>query len=346
MSSTNPPENPPLSRPLGLNSFFEAVWSGNTARMQTFLDAHPEYALARTDQSLRDPLFGGRTYIYSESWAKSGQPKNTVTALHYAAALNNIEMAKSLLECGAEVDAVGYHPTFGNITALQLAAEGGEERNRLLSLLLRHGADPTNLGQNDEPETGPLFEGSSKEPDFEPNFGIVLEDFAPPAESSFAPVFDESDGVDPAVEFHEAVSGNLIGLVRVMLASNPLLINAAEPEYGYTPLASATTKEMADFLLENGVEPGIVESASLNLDEVVVNWLDADPSLVHVHDLKGRTALHVAIMGGNYELVKLLLRRGANPNTHWIPGWSPLHIAQMHNQKEIVELLRVYRARE
>lgn len=68
------------------------------------------------------------------------------TPLHFTAEQGNIEVAKVLLERGAEVDAVNQ---FGN-TALSIAVFNSEGNGELIALLRSAGADPrhvNNFGQ-------------------------------------------------------------------------------------------------------------------------------------------------------------------------------------------------------
>jgi ankyrin repeat protein len=70
--------------------------------------------------------------------------------------------------------------------------------------------------------------------------------------------------------------------------------------------------------------------------------LKNDKTLLDTRDTDGSTALHCATWKGHLEVVKFLLKAGAdvhahNSNDHW--GTTPLHAAAHANQTAIVQLL-------
>jgi ankyrin repeat protein len=70
--------------------------------------------------------------------------------------------------------------------------------------------------------------------------------------------------------------------------------------------------------------------------------LKSDKTLLDTRDTDGSTALHCATWKGHLEVVKFLLKAGAdvhaqNSNDHW--GTTPLHAAAHANQTAIVQLL-------
>ena len=90
-----------------------------------------------------------------------------------------------------------------------------------------------------------------------------------------------------------------------MQTSDPNALN----ESGWTPLHQAAmedpkkSEEVAKALLEGGAEPDKVSR------------------------LDGKTPLHYAAMDGHKKIVKLLLEKGANPNSTGRNGATPLHLA-------------------
>jgi len=62
------------------------------------------------------------------------------------------------------------------------------------------------------------------------------------------------------------------------------------------------------------------------------------------HDNDGLTKLYRAARHGNINLVKSLLKKGANPNVPTDCGLSPLHIASFWGEVKIVELLLAHDA--
>jgi ankyrin repeat protein len=60
-----------------------------------------------------------------------------------------------------------------------------------------------------------------------------------------------------------------------------------------------------------------------------VNFVDSD----------GQTPLHQSCMDGNLEVVKLLVRHGADVRLANRDGWSPLHVASFCGFYDIVSYL-------
>ena len=60
---------------------------------------------------------------------------------------------------------------------------------------------------------------------------------------------------------------------------------------------------------------------------------------VNVFDREGMTPLHKSVMDGNFELVKLLVKVGADVRLASRDGWSALHIASFGGHGNIVDYL-------
>ncbi|GAB6031390.1 hypothetical protein CHUAL_009172 [Chamberlinius hualienensis] len=57
---------------------------------------------------------------------------------------------------------------------------------------------------------------------------------------------------------------------------------------------------------------------------------------VNLFDHQGQTALHQSCLDGNFELVKLLVKFGADIRLANRDGWSALHIATFSGHSDIV----------
>ena len=53
----------------------------------------------------------------------------------------------------------------------------------------------------------------------------------------------------------------------------------------------------------------------------------------------GDTALHIAVIRGNFEIVKELLSVGADHSQKGEHGFTPLHEAVLHDQRKIIPIL-------
>jgi len=70
----------------------------------------------------------------------------------------------------------------------------------------------------------------------------------------------------------------------------------------------------------------------------VISILGENPELVNVKDEQGMTPICKAAYYGNFELVKLLIDKGADINIRDENGFTPLHFSG-HGNKKVVELL-------
>ncbi|KAH3799995.1 hypothetical protein DPMN_153646 [Dreissena polymorpha] len=56
---------------------------------------------------------------------------------------------------------------------------------------------------------------------------------------------------------------------------------------------------------------------------------------VNLYDTEGQTALHLSCLDGNFELVKLLVKFGADVKLANRDGWNALHIAAYSGHQDI-----------
>ncbi|XP_023316010.1 tankyrase-1-like [Trichogramma pretiosum] len=114
----------------------------------------------------------------------------------------------------------------------------------------------------------------------------------------------------------------------------------AVDDRGRTPLLVALNhrdKKSALLLLKKGAKPNAIDGMGLtalhlmcrrNYDsKSIEEILDAMAGYcpVNARDLKGRTALHYALYHGDEDVIELLLRRGADPNTPDNEGTTAMH---------------------
>jgi len=92
-------------------------------------------------------------------------------------------------------------------------------------------------------------------------------------------------------------------------------------------MTSANNAYHKDFLL--AVRDG-------NMDELERLLETKDGKInVNVYDKEGQTALHQSCLDGNLELVKLLVRFGADVKLANRDGWNALHIAAYGGHQDI-----------
>lgn len=111
---------------------------------------------------------------------------------------------------------------------------------------------------------------------------------------------------------------------------NPAMSPAASVAVSGPAIDTSTTKKV-DQILRSG-------------DTKMLLKLLSDGELGHgvnvnVFDREGFTPLHKSVLDGNLELVKLLVKVGADPRLASRDGWSALHIASFAGHFAIVSYL-------
>uniref|UniRef100_A0ABD2XKC5 Uncharacterized protein n=1 Tax=Trichogramma kaykai TaxID=54128 RepID=A0ABD2XKC5_9HYME len=170
--------------------------------------------------------------------------------------------------------------------------------------------------------------------------------------------FDEEHRLE---HFHMACKFASYDVVKkfLELGQDP---NLLQRETGDSPLhllASSTHRddETIELLLRNGADPNAVNLSGstplhklcefrspnhINLIQRFLVVCDEVGQRVHIdaRDKEGQTPLYSALDYGQKEVVKLLLRRGADPNQNHQNGTTPLHvICHCYHDDEFVRLL-------
>lgn len=259
-----------------------AVWRGDLAEVAAALDLEP----GAVNQPGPHPRWGGRP-----------------DALQLAAERGRVEIARLLLEHGAEVggNVEGY-----GWTPLQLAAHRGHLP--VAALLLARGA------RLDIAAAALLGDAAA--------VARLLEE--DPSQAT-APALD---GAPP---LHHAATPEVARL---------LLDRGASPESvdprGATPLDSALGRgprgrSVAALLIEGGARPDPCQLAALGWTERLLRRGDTDPAVlgfrgrIGVHEVVG-TPMHASVHAGHGALTRILIRRGADVDARADMGQRPLHL--------------------
>ena len=153
-----------------------------------------------------------------------------------------------------------------------------------------------------------------------PNGSSVLLLAAYYGHAELAEVF-RKHGAKPDV-FEASALGDL-ETVRNLVGGDQGLVNAFAAD-GFYPLGLAAFfghRAIVEFLLRNGAD---VKTAARNAQKV--------------------TALHGAVARRDVEIVKMLLKAGADPNARQERGFAPLHDASANGNAPLVELLLAHGA--
>ena len=86
----------------------------------------------------------------------------------------------------------------------------------------------------------------------------------------------------------------------------------------------------------------LLESAEKGIVDHVERILDKDLSLINCRDSDGYSPLHRACYNGHFNVVKVLLQRGADVEARTEDGWQPLHCACRWGEYELTALHASY----
>lgn len=155
----------------------------------------------------------------------------------------------------------------------------------------------------------------------------------------------------PPGDIYEAVVAGHAKAVTEMLDRNPALLNQHATD-GFTPLGLAAyfgRTEVAGLLLARKADPNTAASngfgvaplhsaVAANQYEIAKLLLDAgaNPNAVQQKDI---TPLHSAVHLGNAQLVSLLLAHGADKQAQTDTGKTPIDLAPAENVEELRKLL-------
>ncbi|HEU5249903.1 MAG TPA: ankyrin repeat domain-containing protein [Thermoanaerobaculia bacterium] len=139
--------------------------------------------------------------------------------------------------------------------------------------------------------------------------------------------------------------------LRDLLAADPALANAVASD-GFTPLGLASFfghPEAAKLLLATGADPNFAAQNSTRVAPLhsavaggnveIVRELLARGADVHARQDVGFTALHGAAAEGGEEMIRLLLDHGADPAAKNDAGKTPADLARERGREKAVALL-------
>lgn len=315
------------------SSFAEAIRSGDSTAMKSFLESQPDHIEAR-DRRGWTPLMHAAFYadadcvrLLLERGANvHAANKFGATALHYAAA--DLEKTRLLLKAGADANAVS---SLGN-TPLMLAARSGKS-SPVVQLLLGNRADVH--ARNVYGVTALIIAASSDDVE---TVQLLLDRGA---DASLAPYGRpvDADG-NPLVP---VFGGGLDALTWASITGNveiaKLLIDAG---------ADVNAQTMAGSPLTSAAQWNRIEVARLLTDR------GADIDVVSPPGTWSPLMWAAGNENGETEVLDLLIARGAKVNAAHGQSWgpqmssphSPLMVAKRRGETALVDLLRKAGAQE
>lgn len=239
--------------------------------------------------------------------------RNECTLLHHAAATNQIAVMQYLIESGISLDAVNKD---GN-TALHVATINGNIK--AIHLLLHSGASDTILNSKKEAPLHIAAIGTDKAliPAFLEHNSIDLVVCGYRNRTPLH-IIAENDNLEGCKAFHQMImaqdeKGHTETKFRL----------CATDDDGLTPIhlaARCNSHHTLDFCITKSKEHGYPS-------ETVLGFLDEENS----------TPLHAAVDGGNSEVVRVLLKHGADPLALVEDMTPPLHLACSQGKLDMVK---------
>ncbi|TGZ70996.1 hypothetical protein CRM22_002880 [Opisthorchis felineus] len=255
------------------------------------------------------------------------QAKNNITPLHIASKWGRIEMVRLLIAAGALVDC----RTRDGLTPLHCAARSGHAE--LASLLIDAGANPSAKTRNG---LTPLHMGAQGNNE-EVAHVLILRG---------ASVEDKTG--DLLTPLHVASHCGNREVARILL-ENRCDANARALN-GFTPLHIACKKQkirVVELLLRYGAQIDMITESGLSPLHVaafigspeIVQLLLQNGTYVDQATMRSETALHLAARNRQVEVARALIFHGATVDAKAKDDQTPLHMAVLTGHVEMVVLL-------
>jgi ankyrin repeat protein len=288
-----------FGRGRGVNAGRTLLACAICAALSAVTDAH---ASSLVDAARQGDLTGVRKLIQASAGEVNTPSRDSMTPLLWAAQAGNVDMARTLLQAGADANLANRY----GITPLWLAATNCNPA--LVALLLEKGASATAaLPHGETPLMAAARAGDGE------SIRRLLK--AGADANAREKTQGETALMWAAAEDHpDAIRALVKGGADPNLASNPLdlapmewlqigMVSTVLPVGGWAPLLFAARQN--------------AQAAALTLIEV-----GADPN---IRDPDGLNALNVAVMNGHYDLAAALLDAGADPNVADRTGMAVLY---------------------
>jgi len=254
-----------------------------------------------------------------------------LTPLDWAVKLEKIETIKLLQKYGgksAAQDSIHFAVQLGNFEAVKKHLDAGVDINSTAE-----GLHETPLDFTEEIKGGTLKMVGLPED--------TLEIKA--AKKEIADFLRKRGGKHSSI-FEAAKGGDSEGIKEFLAAG-------VDPDektgftFGQTPLYVASTKKVAELLIEKGADVNAISNGNTPLDSAIRLKRTETADLLRKHGgktrawLKAGDAIYTAARAGHIEAVKQHLAKGIDVNEKQGNGETSLHEAARHGHKETAELL-------
>lgn len=301
--------------PLGRTPLHQAVIEGDRAQVEAWLAAGAEVDAAVRS---REP--------YASSWGDR--------PLHYAARAGRVDLARVLLEGGADVNAANDR----GVTPLHRAVQ--VDGKAVVDLLLETGEGAAVDARDEQGRTPLHWAATYPRPAILDRLIAAGGDVAARDHRQRTPLHHASEwGQVQVIERLIEAGGDIEA--RAALGMTPMHVAA---RHGRAEAVAALLEAGGDPTVANdmGRTPLHVAAAHTHtaVAEVLLGRQGSGGSLVHARDGFGFTPLHEAARDNNPYLIHALIDAGGDPNAANHSDRTPLHVAARAHHEAALEALR------
>ena len=352
-------------------SLFKAATDGNEAEVRRLLaeGADPNRVDACYDEEQARSLaegFGQAPEILEQTGFEFSR-----TALHHAAVHGHVDVARILLDAGADLEIADIFGQTPLLNAVQ------RHRQPMCRFLIERGADVDRLNRFGEPvltmalrlgllstATALKEHRASLNPAVEPRFSPLagLLDAFPPSQEEELPFSPEQGmawleellaaGADAGqVEvLQRAFRTDRVELVERLKEAGADLSTGTGHDSWLGWAVSCDAVNLVEYLIDDGADPNDLNGTVLSLpvawgdEELTRRLLDAGADPNRPTENGTHILLKAADRADGAGPVHALLQAGADPNPTTPEGWTPLFLADRRDYRDIVEILSRWEA--